>query len=101
MERRGLLALTSMLGSGPFRGPARPAQAQGAWPPEMVRLVVPFGPGGATDIPARLFAEELSRILPQRVVVENRSGAGVTVGAEAVARAPKDGHTLLYTTLAH
>ncbi len=93
MQRRHLLALASTI--------ATPALAQSAWPRDTVRLIVPFGPGGATDIPARLLAEEMSAFLPQRVVVENRSGAGVTVGAEAVARAAKDGHTLLYTTMAH
>ncbi len=94
MRRRPLLALAGAT-------LAAPAMAQAPWPRETVRLIVPFGPGGATDIPARLFAEELSKFLPQRVVVENRSGAGVTVGAEVVARAPKDGHTLLYNTMAH
>ncbi len=96
MRRRPLLALAG----GALATPAL-AQPQPAWPRETVRLVVPFGPGGATDIPARLFADEMSKFLPQRVVVENRSGAGVTVGAEVVARAPKDGHTLLYNTMAH
>ena len=94
MHRRSLLGLAGA-------ALATPLLAQPAWPSETVRLIVPFGPGGATDIPARLFADELSKFLPQRVVVENRSGAGVTVGAEVVARAPKDGHTLLYNTMAH
>jgi tripartite-type tricarboxylate transporter receptor subunit TctC len=66
-----------------------------------VRLIVPFAAGGPTDIPARLFADELSRTLPQRVVVENRTGAGVVVGTDVVAKAPKDGNTLLYSTIAH
>jgi tripartite-type tricarboxylate transporter receptor subunit TctC len=92
--------------------PVRPALAQGAsapaaaggglnWPSQPVRLVVPFAAGGPTDIPARLVAEELSKILPQRVVVENRTGSGVVVGTEVVAKAPKDGQTVLYTTIAH
>jgi len=62
---------------------------------------VPFAAGGPTDVPARLFADELSKMLPQRVIVENRTGAGVVVGAEVVAKGPKDGHTLLYNTIAH
>jgi tripartite-type tricarboxylate transporter receptor subunit TctC len=80
---------------------ARPALSAGTWPSQPLRLVVPFAAGGPTDIPARLFAEELSKLLPQRVIVENRTGAGVVVGTELVAKSPKDGCTLLYTTIAH
>jgi tripartite-type tricarboxylate transporter receptor subunit TctC len=77
------------------------ARAQDAWPSRPVRLVVPFAPGGATDIAGRILADSLSQTLPQRVIVENRTGAGVVVGSELVARAAPDGHTLLYTTIAH
>lgn len=94
-RRRDLLAF------GAAASLAHPALAQEAWPREPVRLVVPFAAGGPTDVPARLFADELSRALPQRVIVENRTGAGVVVGTEVVAKAPKDGHTLLYNTIAH
>ncbi|ONH84006.1 tripartite tricarboxylate transporter substrate binding protein [Roseomonas mucosa] len=76
-------------------------RAQGTWPDQPVRLVVPFAAGGPTDIPARLIADELSKQLPQRVVVENRTGAGVVVGSDVVAKAPKDGSVFLYTTIAH
>jgi tripartite-type tricarboxylate transporter receptor subunit TctC len=100
MRRRSLLAL-SALGTAAGGGLARPALAQGTWPSQPIRLIVPFAAGGPTDIPARLFAEELSKILPQRVIVENRTGAGVVVGTDVVAKAPKDGHTLLYNTIAH
>ncbi|WP_431284605.1 Bug family tripartite tricarboxylate transporter substrate binding protein [Humitalea sp. 24SJ18S-53] len=77
------------------------AQTAPVWPTQPVRLVVPFAAGGPTDVPARLFAEQLSNMLPQRVIVDNRTGAGVVVGTEAVAKSPKDGATLLYTTVAH
>ena len=94
MHRRSLLAAAALLPC--------PALAQtAAWPTQPVRLIVPFAAGGPTDIPARLFAEEVSKMLPQRVIVENRTGAGVVVGTEVVAQAPKDGHTLLYNTIAH
>jgi tripartite-type tricarboxylate transporter receptor subunit TctC len=62
---------------------------------------VPFAAGGPTDIPARLFAERMGEFLPNRIVVENRTGAGVVVGTDVVAKAPRDGLTLLYTTVAH
>lgn len=108
MHRRRHLVLGSAAAAfGAAAAPAtlsRPAIAQGAagnWPNQPVRLIVPFAAGGPTDVPARLIADELSKILPQRVVVENRTGSGVVIGTEAVAKAPKDGYTVLYTTIAH
>lgn len=95
MNRRHLLGLGAAAALSPVV-----ARAQ-SWPSQPVRLVVPFAAGGPTDIPARLFAEELSKALPQRVIVENRTGAGVVVGTDAVAKSAKDGQTLLYTTVAH
>ena len=64
-------------------------------------MVCPFAAGGPTDVAARLVAEGLSGVLRQRVIVDNRTGSGVVVGTEAVAKAPKDGYTFLYSTVAH
>ncbi len=72
------------------------ARAQEAeWPARGIRLISPFPPGGAADLLARLLAEDLGSALRQSVVVENRTGAGGSVGTEAVIRTPPDGYTLV------
>ena len=76
------------------------AQAAG-YPDKPVNLIVPYPPGGATDVVARLVAQKLSADWGQQVVVNNRPGAGTTIAAELVARSPGDGYTLYETTAAH
>ena len=70
-------------------------RAQGAWPERPVRLVVPFPPGGMTDIVARVFQPKLSEVLGKPVVIENRGGASGSIGATEAARAQPDGYTWL------
>jgi tripartite-type tricarboxylate transporter receptor subunit TctC len=71
------------------------AQAQ-SWPAKPVRFVVPYPPGGSTDLTARTLAERLTRSLGQQVVVENRAGAAGAIGTSEVARAAPDGYTILF-----
>ncbi len=77
-----------------------PAQAQ-IYPARPVRLVVPFSPGGAADVPGRILTQKLSEALGHQIVVDNRPGAGSTIGAEQVAKAPPDGYTLLTISNTH
>lgn len=93
--RLALVVFALLLGLGP-------ARAQDAYPSKPVRLILPFPPGGGTDILGRLVAERLAARLGQPVVTDNRGGAGGNLGAEAAARAAPDGYTLLFaaTTLA-
>jgi tripartite-type tricarboxylate transporter receptor subunit TctC len=78
----------------------RPSLAQ-AWPTRPIRIVVAFGTGGGTDITTRVLAPRLSEILGQPVVVENRVGAGGTVGADYVAKQPPNGETFLLATVSN
>jgi tripartite-type tricarboxylate transporter receptor subunit TctC len=75
------------------------ALAQSTWPNKPVKIVVPFAPGGTTDILARAIAPELSKAFGQSFIVENRTGAGGNLGADAVAKSPADGYTLLMGTV--
>ncbi|HYF08967.1 MAG TPA: tripartite tricarboxylate transporter substrate binding protein [Acetobacteraceae bacterium] len=90
IPRRRLAALAA----APLALPGLVA-AQGDWPNRPITIVVPYPPGGTSDLSARPLTDPLARILGQPVVIENRAGAGGTIGAEAVARARPDGHTLL------
>ena len=92
MQRRSTLLALAALAAAPL-----PAAAQ-AWPAKPVRLVIPFPAGGATDILGRLLAQKLGTALGQQVVIDNKPGAGGTIGSDLVAKAPADGHTLLQAT---
>ena len=75
------------------------AQAQEAWPPKTVTIVVPFTAGGTTDMFARIFGQSMQQKTGSAFVVENKAGAGGNIGTAAVAKAPKDGSTLLVGTV--
>jgi tripartite-type tricarboxylate transporter receptor subunit TctC len=85
----------------PVARAAEPAFAQGIYPDHAIKVVVPYLAGGATDVGARVVAERMSKGLGQPMVIDNRPGAGVIVGTNAVAKADPDGYTVLITTLAH
>jgi len=76
-----------------------PTQAQDNYPSRPVRMIVPFAAGGPTDIVGRIMGAKMSEILGQQIVVEDRTGAGGNIGAEAVAKAPPDGYTILMATV--
>jgi tripartite-type tricarboxylate transporter receptor subunit TctC len=94
MNRRHLIAAAA----GAAVLACTPAWSQ-AWPNRPVKIVVPFAPGGTTDILARAIAPDLSKAFGQPFVVENKAGAGGNVGAELVAKAPNDGYTLFMGTV--
>lgn len=94
MKTRALLQI-AVLGLGLVLSGAAYAQA---WPSKPVRIIVPFGPGGGTDIQGRLLGKKFYESMGQTFVVDNRAGAGGLIGAELAARSPPDGYTILFTT---
>lgn len=94
LHRAARVAVAALLAVYAFSGSA---QTKEIWPTKPVRFVVPFAAGGSIDVLARLMSNHLAMRLGQSFIVENRTGAGGTVGTDAVAKAPADGYTLLFT----
>ncbi len=97
--RRHLLTTAAALIAGAALPLVAQAQAASDWPNKPIRWVVPFPPGGAMDAIARLLGEKAGKTLGQPFVVENRAGAGGNIGADAVAKAPADGYTIMITSI--
>ena len=91
-RRQALGQISGCLGA---IGLSRPAIAQNPWPSQVIKFVVPFTPGGSTDILARVIAQKLEPLLKQSIIIENRPGAGGATAATGVARADPDGHTFM------
>ena len=96
MRRREFLAMAGATAVTGFSIPRATAQVAN-WPERPVKLIIPYAPGGGSDLIGRPWAEALSQAFGQQFVVENRGGAGGMIGTEAVAKAAPDGYTLLAT----
>lgn len=99
MQRRGLMSAAAA--GGLALTALRPARAQANWPNKPVRIVVPYAPGGGTDVTTRAFAEALRQKFGQNFVIENRAGANGVVGTEGVSRSTPDGYTFVAATSTH
>src|SRR5690348_3994819 len=95
LSRRGLLA---GMAAAPF---VRGASAQAAWPTRPVQVMVPYPPAGGADTTARILYAKAGTMLGQQFVIENRGGAGGTIGEAAVAKAAPDGYTILHDGTAY
>lgn len=89
LDRRTLLCSSIALGLSPY------VHGKPSWPDRAIRIIVPYAPGGSSDIIARAISQPLSEALGQSVIVENKAGANGNLGADLVAKSAPDGHTLL------
>jgi tripartite-type tricarboxylate transporter receptor subunit TctC len=89
-----LIVFTGVLGLTPI------AQAQD-WPTKPIKFIVPFPPGGGTDVIARIVQEPLSKVLGQQIIIDYRPGAGGSIGEDIASKAPADGYTVLFTISSH
>ncbi|HLQ89817.1 MAG TPA: tripartite tricarboxylate transporter substrate binding protein [Xanthobacteraceae bacterium] len=99
-RRREFLQLAAAAAALPAMSRVAPAQTQ-VWPAKQIRAIVPVAPGSTIDIISRIVFEPLSRQLGQPIIIDNRAGAGTTIGSAVVARAEPDGYTLLVNSSAH
>src|SRR5262249_1037159 len=97
LDRRKLVACAGAAALAPFAARPAPAQSSTAWPNRVVKLVVPFTPGGGIDAVGRIIGARLSEMWASQVVVDNKPGAGGNIASEFVARSPPDGYTLYIT----
>ena len=93
--RRRLISAIAVISGGPLLGTSVRAFAQQSYPNKPIKMIAPYPPGGGVDTVARLVAERLSVRIGQTIAVENRPGAGATIGADALAKSPPDGYTLM------
>jgi len=97
LPRMHTLVRRAIVCSALLLGMSSAALAQAPYPSKPIRVVVPYPPGGATDIMARTVAQRLTELMGQQVVIDNKAGGNSGIGAEIVAKAPADGYTLLFT----
>jgi len=102
MDRRNFIQSSAAAGVA-LSAPAAFAQAEppSAWPSRSIKMVVAFGPGGSTDVTARAITPKLQDVLGQRILVDNKPGAGSNIGSEYAARQPADGYTIFLGTVAN
>lgn len=102
-KRRKMLGLAGASAALAGLGSTSSSWAQGAgdYPRQPIKMIVPYPPGGGTDVIARILQQRVSQSLGQQVIIENRGGAGGSIGSLAVAKSPNDGYTILFTLSSH
>src|SRR5262245_13547013 len=99
-EETPMITRRALLHAGAIALLPAASRAQAVWPDRPIRLIVPFAPGGATDISARVVGDAIGTVLGKPVIVENRGGGGGNIGVEAAATSAPDGYTLMMGTQA-